>query len=98
MMLHNVNHNTALCQDVYLIQADHVAEASVLSGDELLRHEALLRRASSNLLLGLREVSQKPQDDPPHCHGRLKVTSQEHNGKLMANKDVPRIRTREMMN
>lgn len=65
-----------LCEDMYLIQADHVAETSVLSGDQLLREKAFLRGGSldPDLLLGLREVSHEPQDDPPHCQRSLVIT------------------------
>lgn len=61
------------CADMYLIQANHVAETSVFSGDQLLRHKVILPGGflDTDLLPGLREVSHEPQDDPPHCQRSL---------------------------
>lgn len=64
---------TLLCEVTYLIQAHHVAESSVVSGEQVLWQKAFLcwGPLSSNLLLWLREISHEPQDDPPHSQGGL---------------------------
>lgn len=65
-----------LREDIYLIQADHVAETSVLSRNQFLWDEAFLPAGSLSLdlLLWLRKVSHEPQDDPPHCQRGLGIT------------------------
>lgn len=72
--------NSVLCEDIYLIQANHVAETSVLSWNQFLWHEAFLPGVSLglDLPLRLREVSHEPQDDPPHCQRGLGITQYEY--------------------
>lgn len=62
-----------LSRYIHLIQANHVAEASVLSGHQLLWQKAFLRGGclGTDLPLWLREISHEPQDDPPHCQRGL---------------------------
>lgn len=82
-------------KNVYLVQAHHVAETSVISGDQVLWKKSILPWGSLDLdlLLRLREIAHEPQNDPPHCQRGL-VTAVQN---LMKSQEQ-KSRTPEMIN